>query len=39
VQILNKQVVEATDPEAMARTKAEMHGAVERMVAEADKTS
>jgi len=37
-QILNKQVVEEADPEAVARTKARMHDAVDRMVLEADKS-
>ena len=38
-QLLNKQVVAGTDHEFVARTKAKMHQAVDRMVAEADKTS
>ncbi len=38
-QLLNKQVVAGADPEFVARTKAKMHQAVDRMVAEADKTS
>ena len=38
-QLLNKQVVAGADHEFVARTKAKMHQAVDRMVAEADKTS
>ncbi len=38
-QLLNKQVVAEADPEFVARTKAKMHHAVDRMVAEADKTT
>ena len=37
-QILNKQVVEEAEPEAVTRTKTKMHDAVDRMVLEADKT-
>ena len=37
-QILNKQVVEEAEPEAVARTKTKMHDAVDRMALEADKT-
>ncbi len=38
-QLLNKQVVEEAPPEDVARTTAKIHEAVERMVAEAGKTS
>ena len=38
-QLLNKQVVAEAGPEFVARTTAKMHGTVDRMVAEADKTS
>ena len=37
-QILNKQVVGEAEPEAVARTKARMHDAVDRIVLEADKS-
>ena len=38
-RLLNKMVVEEAEPEDVARTKAKMHEAVERMVDEAGKTS
>ena len=38
-QRLNKQMVAEADPEFVALTKAKMYGTVDRMVAEADKTS
>ncbi len=39
VKLLNEQVVETAEPENVAHTTAKMHKAVDRMVAEADKTS
>ncbi len=39
VKLLNEQVVETAEPENVAQTTAKMHEAVERMAAEADKTS
>ncbi len=39
VKILNAQVVEEAGSENVAQTTAKMHEAVERMAAEADKTS
>ncbi len=38
-QALNKQIVAEADPEFVARTKAKMHSAVDRIVAEAGKTT
>ena len=38
-QLLNKHIVAEADHEFVARTKAKMHGTVDRMVAEADKTT
>ena len=38
-QLLNQHIVAEADHEFVARTKAKMHGTVDRMVAEADKTS
>lgn len=38
-RLLNELVVEGAQPEDLARTTAKMHEAVERMVAEAGKTS
>ena len=38
-QLLNKQIVAEAEPEFVARIKAKMHRSVDRMVAEADKTS
>ncbi len=38
-RLLNEQVVEEAEPEAVASTTAKMHEGVERMVAEAGKTS
>ena len=38
-RLLNEQVVEEAEPEAVASTTAKMHKGVERMVAEAGKTS
>jgi hypothetical protein len=38
-QLLNKQIVAEAEPEYLGRIKAKMHRTVDRMVAEADKTS
>ena len=38
-QLLNKQIVAEAEPEFLGRIKAKMHRTVDRMVAEADKTS